>query len=449
MIASVARAVMPAAPRFVSAFRTSCSASHKGAVGPPCEPRPEEAVFRGQNSKLMRLFATVCLALALSSGLIAAENPSAPSAWLRQLRFSPDGHYVLAQDNAEITLLTVRPLAILFRMPAENATLAQFTVDSAEVVFASSIPVVDAEQVMVPQTPAHVERWQVADRARTGFVEVPLQACGTVALSPDGRVVVCDQFDGTLRLIDVASAATIFEKKKFAKREYLGTPNRPCIELPPNETVVIATRPGLFRNSCYSGDPGSTIVGFSPDARFVIAEPESEGPAIAWDISQRRAIPLAGALRQLLKSSQRGLSYALPFAIVAPDLVLVCLPDASRSKKDKKEHVELAELVSFPSGAVVSKMKFPMSLRLFAAADPSFVLVRPFGGPAAGYPFTWILKSTRAAAMQFKSGDEIIINNQLALDVFGQYYVAEPNPGEVGLYERGKGIQVAVVLHPK
>jgi len=51
--------------------------------------------------------------------------------------------------------------------------------------------------------------------------------------------------------------------------------------------------------------------------------------------------------------------------------------------------------------------------------------------------------------VQFRAGNEIIINNQLALDVFGRYYVAEPNPGEVGLYERGKGIQVAVALHPK
>jgi len=396
----------------------------------------------------MHLFAAVCLALALSSGPVAAENPPAPSPWLRQLRFSPDGRYVLAQDDAEITVLTVRPLAILFMLPAENATLAQFTPDSTQVVFVSSIPVVDSDQVMVPPVSAHVERWQIANRTRTGFVEVPLQACGTVALSPDGRVVACDQFDSTLRLIDVASGEAIFEKKKFAKRVYLGTPNHPCIELPPKEIVVIATRPGLFRNSCYSGDPGSTIVGFSPDSSSVIAEPESAGPAIAWDISQRRAMPLTGALRQLLKSPQRAFSYALPFAFIAPDLLLLCLPDGSRSKKDKKEQVELGELVSFPAGTVVSKLKLPMSLRLFAAADPNFVLVRPFG-PAAGYPSAWILKSNRAAAVQFRSGDEVIINNQLAWDVFGQYYVAEPNPGEVGLYERGKGIQVAVVLHPK
>ena len=280
----VARALVPAAPRFVSAFR----------------------------------FATVCLALALSSGLVAAENPSAPSAWLRQLRFSPDGRYVLAQSDVEITVLTVQPLAVLFRLPAENATLAQFTPDSTQVVFVSSIPVVDAERVMVLPTPAHVERWQITDRTRTGFVEVPLEACGTVALSPDGRVVACDQFDGALRLVDVASGETIFEKKKFAKRIYLGTPNHPCIEIPPNEVVVIHTRPGLFRSSCYSGDTGSTIVGFSPDARFVIAEPQSEGPGIAFDVAQRMEVPLNGKLSLLRKSSQRGYSHALPFAFVAP-----------------------------------------------------------------------------------------------------------------------------------
>ena len=377
------------------------------------------------------------------------QNTVAPSGWLRQLRFSPDGRYILAQDDSGITVLTAQPLEVLFRLPAENATLAQFTPASTEVVFVSSIPVVDSEQVMVPPLPAHVERWRVADRARGAFVEIALQACGTVALSPDGRVVACDRFEGTLQLIDVTSGETIFEKKSFAKRLYLGTPTHPCIELPPNEIVVIPTRPGLFRASCYSGDPGSTIVGFSPDGRFVIAEPESEGPAVAWDISQRRALPLTGALRQLLKLSQRMFSYALPFAFVASDLVLICIPDASRSTSDKKEHVEVAEVVSFPSGAVVSKLKLPLSLRLSAAADPNFVLVRPFRGPAAGYPLTSVLKSSRAAAVQFRSGDEIIINNQLALDVFGQYYVAEPNPGEVGLYERGKGIQVAVILHKK
>jgi hypothetical protein len=402
----------------------------------------------------LRWIIAALFALSLSPAQVAPQtvpqNSVAPSGWLRQLRFSPDGRYVLAQDGTEITVLTVRPLAILFTLPAENATLAQFTPASTEVVFVSSIPVVDEEQVMVPSVPAHVERWQIADRTRTGFVEVPLQACGTVALSPDGRVVACDRFEGTLQLIDVASGETIFERKKFARRVYLGTPNHPCIEIPPTEVVVIHTRPGLLRSSCYSGDPGSTIVGFSPDARFTIAEPQSEGPAIALDVAQRMEVPLNGKLSLLRKSSQRGYSYALPFAFVAPDLVLIDDPGAAPNRQLNKDPREPAKLVSFPSGKVVSTPNLPPNLKLFRATDPNFVLVlvRPLGDPAALLGLQYI-KSHRAAAMQFRSGDEIIINNQLALDVLGQYYVAEPNPGEVGLYERGKGIQATVSLHKK
>ena len=48
--------------------------------------------------------------------------------------------------------------------------------------------------------------------------------------------------------------------------------------------------------------------------------------------------------------------------------------------------------------------------------------------------------------MELATG-EIIINNRFAFDVFGNYYTAEPNLGEVGLYERGKGIVAVVSLH--
>jgi hypothetical protein len=436
---------MPAAPRFVSAFRT--------------EPRPEEAVvlpcegavLSGESRlNLMHLFAAACLALALSSGAVAAENPPAPSPWLRQLRFSPNGRYVLAQSDVEITVLTVQPLAVLFRMPAENATLAQFTPDSTQVVFVSSIPIVDSEQVMIPPDAAHVERWEIADRTRTAFVEVPLQACGTVALSPDSRVVACDRFEGTLQLIDVASGETIFEKKKFAKRVYLGSPNHPCIEIPPTEAVVIHTRPGLFRASCYSGDPGSTIVGFSPDTRYVIAEPESEGPGVAFDVTQRMEVPLNGKLSLLRKSSQRGYSFALPFAFVTPDLVLIDDPDAAPNRNIKKDPREPAKLASFPSGKVILALNLPPNLGLLPAADQNFIVVRvrPLDDPAAAYGIHFV-KSHRSTAVQFRSGQEIIVGDQIALDVLGQFYVAEPNPGAVGLYERGKGLQATVVLNKK
>ncbi len=106
----------------------------------------------------MRLILTAILVLILSPAPASPQDPAAPAGWLRQLRFSPDGQHVLAQDDGEITVLTVRPFQILFRMPAENATLAQFTPDSTEVVFVSSVPRVEPLQVVLNPGPAHVER---------------------------------------------------------------------------------------------------------------------------------------------------------------------------------------------------------------------------------------------------------------------------------------------------
>ena len=72
--------------------------------------------------------------------LVLASAPAAPASWLRQLRLSPDGQHVLPQDDAEITVLTVRPFEILFRIPAENATLAQFTPEAEAYRGAMALP---------------------------------------------------------------------------------------------------------------------------------------------------------------------------------------------------------------------------------------------------------------------------------------------------------------------
>ena len=40
----------------------------------------------------------------------------------------------------------------------------------------------------------------------------------------------------------------------------------------------------------------------------------------------------------------------------------------------------------------------------------------------------------------------IIESDQSAIDVFGPYHMAQPDPGELGLYERGEGLQTTVSL---
>ena len=51
----------------------------------------------------------------------------------------------------------------------------------------------------------------------------------------------------------------------------------------------------------------------------------------------------------------------------------------------------------------------------------------------------------RTTAVELSTG-HIIESKHGLIDVLGSYYVAQPNPGEVGLYERGKGLQTTVSL---
>src|SRR5215471_404644 len=58
-----------------------------------------------------------------------------PQSDFRQVRFSPDGKYLLVQDDSGISGLTWEPLTPVFRIPADHAYYANFSPDSGTVVF--------------------------------------------------------------------------------------------------------------------------------------------------------------------------------------------------------------------------------------------------------------------------------------------------------------------------
>jgi hypothetical protein len=339
-----------------------------------------------------------------------------PDGSLRQLRFSPDGQYVLAQDQAEVTVLTAKPLAVLFTIPAQNASDAHFTPDSRQVVFVSSEIQPDSRGPAFMGSPASVERWGIAERARIESTAIPALNCGTELLSPDGRVLACNDTQGTLSLIDVASGKAIFEKKKFSKWILNYDYTQPL----PLPTGVM-------------GDPGRAAMDFSPDGRFIIALPTGgDGKILAWDLRERSAVRVQGVLRD-------GSFY---FAFVAPGRVIL-----SSARWRAKGRMVTARLADFPSGKVLAKAKLPLR-PLFRAADPNYVALRP--DYAALRRFSRLVgrvddPGPPATLVEYSTG-QTIVSQTPALDAFGQYYVAEPSPGTVGLYERGKGLQAAVAL---
>ncbi|MEN3329310.1 MAG: hypothetical protein V7638_4117 [Acidobacteriota bacterium] len=77
------------------------------------------------------------------------------------LRFSPDGNYILAQNDAGVNVLSREPFAPLFRIDTEFDTYyANFTPDSKEIVFYSDN--------------LRIERWNIAEAQRTDVKEVVL-----------------------------------------------------------------------------------------------------------------------------------------------------------------------------------------------------------------------------------------------------------------------------------
>jgi len=373
---------------------------------------------------MCRFALAALLALAPAAGSAPPQSDT-----LRQLRFSPDGKYVLAQNASEITILSVRPLAVLSRIPAEFASNAQFTPDSLQILFMRSLARADRraavgqERVLLIRSASLVERWRVADGTRVDSREIKGVRCATARLSPDGRTLACEDSEGTLRLIDVASVETLFEKRNFVRLF-------PIYNFNPDGSIDVP-------NGQFTGELGHVSMDLSPDGRFLVASPSGgDGKALAWDLQERRAVGLTGRLREITGS-----------IFLWPHRLLIL-------QSGSKQGVGTAELVAFPSTEILSKFKVPVG-PLFRTADPDFVLVRPFGLAAATNAFFAVKPlntggpdARRAAVAELATG-EVIISKTPALDVLGRYYVAEPFAGAVGLYERGKGLQATVALREK
>src|ERR1700731_4747385 len=65
---------------------------------------------------------------------IAIPKPqSSRNCRFRQLHFSPDGRYILAQHASGVAVLTLEPFGVLFQRSAENVSISGFTPDSQQI----------------------------------------------------------------------------------------------------------------------------------------------------------------------------------------------------------------------------------------------------------------------------------------------------------------------------
>src|SRR5262249_19141382 len=108
---------------------------------------------------------------------------------IRSLRFSPDGAYVLADDEAGINVLSREPFAVRFRINSEFDTYyANFSPDSKEIIFYS--------------LNLRVERWSIAEARQIDVKEIVVnKGCLQTEISPDGKLLACLDPDFALNLI--------------------------------------------------------------------------------------------------------------------------------------------------------------------------------------------------------------------------------------------------------
>ena len=322
------------------------------------------------------------------TGVLERKNLDPPLRTdIARLKFSPDGQFILAQDDSSVFVMSRDPFKLLFRFDALDAHGAQFTPDSQNVVF-------DTHGM-------RVEEWNISSELRTRVHEMLIQeGCFQTSLSPDGRVLACldNQFD--LKLVDVDSDAVLFVKKGFfsprSRSEYFE----------------------LFLNRYLDGGGLSLVqMAFSPNMHYFVAA--HADVTLAIDLSNHAPVTVRGPLATMLGGG---------FAFLGPDRVIAA------NVLDPKN----SAVMEFPSGKVLERVPIGRQ-RVEAPGSGEYVILRPVKDAHAGI---MELKSHDLVVSLTKSS---------AVDVYGSHFLAERASGEIGLFDlatRNLEGQVSIPLSP-
>ncbi len=290
---------------------------------------------------------------------------------IEHFRFSPDGKYLLAQDEGGIYVLTRDPLQFVFRIDSVDAQPAQFSPDGKQVVFFSSH--------------LRVETWDIEHQEQINVTDVSaIHGCRETALSPDAKFLACFDNELALTLFDVNSGEVLFQRDKFY-----------ALENAFNEFA------GFYRILYLLIHPEVVVMRFSPDGHY-FASSSRTGDDIVFDLAARKKMNVPGTIHTLM---------AYSFAFLGPDKIVGL--DQSRSDK--------SPIAEFPSGKVIDRVPLGGG-SLVSATNPNYLLIRPVVNfPVGGYDLT-------------KKSIVFTVRNS-ATDVWQDLSVSERLNGEIGLYK--------------
>jgi len=252
---------------------------------------------------------------------------------INNLRFSPDGKYVLAQDEGGIHVLSRDPFQELFFIEAPDADKASFSPDSKTIVF---------------KTPSlRVEVWDVASQKRTMVHEILLrESCLQSALSSDGQYLACLDEHFTLQLHEVGSGSRLVEKKNFVPSS--------------SWAILLFLIVGLQEN----GNMQLAEMVFSPDSRYFLAGTSTTN--FGYDLAARHEMNLPSSIRTAIHGD---------FAFVDGETILGL----------NALHPSKSPLLRFPGGEKIREVVLAYALHLEPTAQGKYIAIGPLKTGKRGF----------------------------------------------------------------
>ncbi len=367
-------------------FVKNVSVLPEGCVEKSTAPSPEQFLAW---QKAVKTYSGFGKKLAVSN--IAATRELQPQ--LRGdidfLRFSQDGKYLLAQDEASIFVLSTNPLQALFRIDAEDAYPPQFTPDSQGVVFYT--------------TGLRVERWSIPDKSMQQVDDIHVfRSCRQTELSPDGKWLACLEpdrqtfFPMELVIIDVAKGEPAFSKKDFLGPVAMGW----------------TTYFNILKAMQWEGN--LINMHFSPDGRYFTAGTSTAN--IGVDLNTMAQMSLPGAVKKAMTTN---------FTFLGPDRILGVEGDNGGK----------SVVLKFPQGdALMADIEIG-NRGVTSPAHGDYVIVRP------------LLKAP-VGIYDLQQKKLTIGSKTDAIDIHDGMFAGERKNGEIALYRDPASGPIATLTLP-